>query len=55
MRVGRLTAQFKSKAIKQMTKLGHSMVDVSRRLGVSDNSLYLLMRQAKEPQRGYWW
>jgi transposase len=50
MRVARFTAQFKAEAIKQVTERGHSVVDVSKRLGVSDKSLYLWLRQAKEPQ-----
>lgn len=50
MRVSRFTAEFKAEAIKQVIDRGHSVVDVSKRLGVSDKSLYLWLRQAKEPQ-----
>jgi transposase len=49
MRVARFTAQFKAEAIKQVIDRGHSVVDVSKRLGVSDKSLCLWLRQAKEP------
>jgi transposase len=50
MRVSRFTAEFKAEAIKQVIDRGHSVVDVSKRLGVSDKSLYLWLRQAKEPK-----
>jgi transposase len=50
MRVSRFTAEFKAEAIKQVIDRGHSVVDVSKRLGVSDKSLYLWLKQAKEPK-----
>jgi hypothetical protein len=34
MRVSRFTAEFKAEAIKQIIDRGHSVVDVSKRLGV---------------------
>ena len=34
------TEDFKIDAIKQITERGHSVADVSRRLGVSTHSLY---------------
>ena len=36
----RFTEQFKIDAIKQITERGHSVADVSQRLGVSKHSLY---------------
>ena len=37
---GNFTEDFKLDAIKQITERGHSVVDVSKRLGVSTHSLY---------------
>lgn len=50
MKATRFTAQFKAEAIKQVLDRGHSVLDVSKRLGVSDKSLYLWLRQAKDQQ-----
>lgn len=36
----RFTEDFKIDAIKQITERGHSVADVSKRLGVSTHSLY---------------
>lgn len=36
----RFTEEFRTEAIKQITERGHSVVDVSQRLGVSTHSLY---------------
>ena len=44
------TAEFKAEAVKQVIERGHGVVEVSSRLGVSDKSLYLWVRQAKELQ-----
>lgn len=44
------TAEFKAEAVKQVIERGHGVVEVSSRLGVSDKSLYLWVRQAKERQ-----
>lgn len=44
------TAEFKAEAVKQVIERGHGVVEVSDRLGVSDKSLYLWVRQAKEQQ-----
>jgi len=46
----RYTAEFKSEAVRQVTDRGHGVVDVAKRLGVSDKSLYLWVRLAKERQ-----
>ena len=37
---GNFTEDFKLDAIKQITERGHSVADVSKRLGVSTHSLY---------------
>ena len=47
----RYPAQFKAEAVKQVTEGGHGVVDVTKRLGMSDKSLYLWVRLAKD-QRG---
>ena len=36
----RYSEEFKREAVKQVTERGHSVSDVSKRLGVSSNSLY---------------
>lgn len=48
MKAARYTPEFKAEAIKQITERGHGVVEVSKRLGVSDKSLYLWLRQSKE-------
>jgi transposase len=45
MRNARYTAEFKTEAIKQITERGHGVLEVSKRLGVSDKSLYLWLKQ----------
>lgn len=48
----RYTEEFKVEAVKQITERGHSVYDVSRRLGVTTHSLYSWRRKygnAKEP------
>ena len=47
----RYPAEFKAEAVKQVTERGHGVVDVAKRLGMSDKSLYLWVRLAQE-QRG---
>jgi transposase len=42
---GNLTEDFKLDAIKQITERGHSVADVSKRLGVSTHSLYNWMKR----------
>ena len=37
MQGSRHTAEFKAEAIKQITKRGHGVVEVSKRLGVCNN------------------
>ena len=47
MRGTRYTAEFKAEAIKQVTERGHGVVEVSKRLGVSDKSLYAWLKQSQ--------
>jgi transposase len=49
MKSSRYTAEFKSEAVKQVTDRGHGVVEVATRLGISDKSLYLWLRQSREP------
>ncbi len=41
----RYTEEFKVEAIKQITERGHSVQDVSQRLGVSCHSLYAWLKK----------
>ena len=41
----RVTEGFKADAIKQITERGHSIADVSQRLGVSTHSLYAWIKR----------
>ena len=40
MRGIRYTAEFKAEAVKQITERGYSAVEVAKRLGITDKSLY---------------
>ncbi len=46
-------AEFKAEAVKQVIDRGHGVVEVGKRLGISDNSLYLWVRTSDpdEPLR----
>lgn len=44
----RYTAEFKAEAVKQVTERGHGVVEVANRLGVSDKSLYVWLKQARQ-------
>ena len=44
----RYTAEFKAEAVKQVTERGHGVVDVAKRLGISDKSLYVWLKQAQQ-------
>jgi transposase len=46
---GNFTEDFKQDAIKQITERGHSVADVSKRLGVSTHSLYGWMKRYSVP------
>ena len=48
MKTVRYPAEFKAEAVRQVTEHGHGVVDVAKRLGISDKSLYLWVRLAKE-------
>lgn len=47
MRGTRYTAEFRVEAIKQVVERGHKVIDVAKRLGVSQKSLYGWVRQAR--------
>ena len=44
----RYPAEFKAEAVKQVSERGHGVVEVAKRLGMSDKSLYLWVRLAKD-------
>ena len=44
----RYPAEFKAEAVRQVTERGHGVVDVAKRLGMSNKSLYLWVRLAKD-------
>ena len=48
MKTVRYPAEFKAEAVRQVTERGHRVVDVAKRLGMSDKSLYLWVRLAKD-------
>lgn len=47
MRGKQYTAEFKTEAVKQVIEKGHAVVEVAKRLGVSDKSLYVWVNKAK--------
>lgn len=47
----RYTEEFKVEAVKQITERGHSVSDVSKRLGVSGYSLYVWLKKYGEGPR----
>lgn len=44
----RYAPKFKAEAVKQVTEPGHGVIEVANRLGISDKSLYLWAKQAKD-------
>jgi transposase len=44
----RYTVEFKAEAVKQVTERGHGVVEVAKRLGVSDKSLYVWIKRANQ-------
>ena len=44
------TPEFKEEAVRQVLQRGFSVVEVAERLGVSTNSLYKWVREARETQ-----
>lgn len=49
MNAQRYPEEFRIEAVKQILEHGHSVADVSRRLGVSTHSLYKWIRQQQIP------
>lgn len=49
MRGVRYTAEFKAEAVKQITQRGYSAVEVAKRLGITDKSLYRWKSDANKP------
>jgi len=47
----RYTEEFKKGAVYQVTDRGHSVADVSRRLGVSTKSMYDWIKLYRQPDR----
>ena len=47
MRGIRYTDEFKAEALKQITERGHSAVEVAKRLGITDKSLYRWKAEAE--------
>ncbi|KXO13106.1 Mobile element protein [Moritella sp. JT01] len=45
------TEEFKIEAVRQITERGHSVADVSSRLGVSTHSLYAWRKQFSKPAK----
>lgn len=41
------TVEFKAEAVKQVVEKGHAVVEVAKRLGVSDKSLYVWVNKAR--------
>ena len=48
MQGSRYTAEFKAEAIKQITKRGYGVVEVAKRLGISDKSLYAWLKKSRD-------
>jgi transposase len=44
----RYTDEFKAEAVKQVTERGHGVVEVSKRLGISDKSLYVWLKKSQQ-------
>ena len=49
MSTKRYPEEFKIEAVKQVTERGHTVADVSSRLGVSSHSLYKWINEARQP------
>jgi transposase len=48
MKTVRYPVEFKAETMLQVTERGHGVLDVAKRLGMSDKSLYLWVRLAKD-------
>ena len=44
----RYTAEFKAEEVRQVTERGHGVVETAKRLGISDKSLYVWIKQANQ-------
>ena len=44
----RYTDEFKAEAVKQVTERGHGVVEVAKRLGISDKSLYVWLKKSQK-------
>jgi len=51
MSSARYTAEFKAEAVKQVTERGHGVVEVAKRLGISDKSLYVWLKKVSNNPR----
>lgn len=47
MKSKQYTCEFKAEAVKQVIEKGHGVVDVAKRLGVTDKSLYIWVKKAR--------
>ena len=50
MKAARYPSEFKADAVKQVSERGYGVVDVAKRLGMSDKSLYLWVRLPQQHQ-----
>jgi transposase len=48
MQRAKYTLEFKEEAVRQVTDKGHSVVDVAKRLGMSDQLLYKWVKKFKD-------
>ena len=48
MQKAKYTAEFKEEAVRQVTDKGHSVVDVAKRFGMSDQLLYKWVKKFKD-------
>jgi len=48
MQRAKYTLEFKEEAVRQVTDKGHSVVDVAKRLGISDQLLYKWVKKFKD-------
>ena len=48
MKGTRYTDEFKAEAVKQVIDRGYGVIEVAHRLGVSDKSLYVWLKRARQ-------
>ena len=51
MQRAKYTLEFKEEAVRQVTDKGHSVVDVAKRLGISDQLLYKWVKKFKDTNK----